>query len=474
MYKIPDEYEIRLHHVRPRFKGDIENVLFYMASEISKLPPLESDEFKKRMNIAVKNYPGNSELDIDTVNNRRTEISALFGFIEHAGKIDRCGLRAFELAESGDLIEFFKTFLYTFQYPGAYLKKHKIKDLIKSGVKFKPTKCILQVLKAGEVITGNSAWITKSEACHMIFSDLRVVRDNDYAEKIWERISKNRIAEVGYDTRGDIIRYAGDIIDYMVIANLLVTYDGKRYFINNLEAEAVRKFINSSEWFSGYDALIEKCLINTDYVPDLSDIDAQYDSWFSYVNRKLEDTDFSTDILAFLSDGDNISDETAVSDSRKYFMDILESNTDISSKEIGDFGEALAFAHECTRLRSAGAAGIVHLVKRIPNHLALGYDINSREIDERHRFIEVKTTISSKSIQLYKVHLTRNEWNAAETHRGQYFIYRLMLSKKDIKLFIISDPVGLYKKDVISMVPTEGADITFRPETAGNYEELLS
>ena len=25
-YQIPDEYFFRLHHVRPRFKGDIENV----------------------------------------------------------------------------------------------------------------------------------------------------------------------------------------------------------------------------------------------------------------------------------------------------------------------------------------------------------------------------------------------------------------------------------------------------------------
>jgi len=474
MYKIPDEYEIRLHHVRPRFKGDIENVLFYMASEISKLPPLESKEFKERMNIAVKNYPGNSEIDIDTVNNWRTEISALFGFIEHTGKIDRCGLRAFELAESGDLIEFFKTFLYTFQYPGAYSKSHKIKELIEFGVKFKPVKYILQVLRAGEMTTGSRAWITKGEVCHMIFSDLRIVRDNESAEKTWERISQNRTSEVVYNTKGDIIRYAGDIIDYMIIANLLVTYDGKRYFINTLETEAVQKFINSSEWFSGYDALMEKCLVDADYVPELSDIDEQYDAWFSYVNRKLEDTDFSTDIIAFLSPDDNASDEIVVSDSQKYFMNLLESNADISTKEIGDFGEALAFAHECTRLRSMGADDIVHLVKRIPNHLAMGYDINSREVDERHRFIEVKTTISSKSIQLYKVRLTRNEWNAAETHRGQYFIYRLMLSKEDIKLFVISDPVGLYKKDVISMVPAEGADITFRPETAGNYEELLS
>ena len=36
-YKVPEEYFFRLHHVRPRFKGDIENVLIYVAEEISRV-----------------------------------------------------------------------------------------------------------------------------------------------------------------------------------------------------------------------------------------------------------------------------------------------------------------------------------------------------------------------------------------------------------------------------------------------------
>jgi hypothetical protein len=472
MYKTPDEFYMRLHHVRPRFKNDVENVLIFMATEISKIPPLKKEKFKKKVNAAVKNYPGNSEKDDKTINNWRTEISALFGFIAHDGDMDCCGLRATELSDSGDLIEFFKTFLYTFQYPGAHIKSHEISHQIKSGVSFKPAKTIMQILRSGETKTNKRAWITKSEACHMIFSDLRVVRDNESSEITWDRISKNREDEVVYDSKSDTVRYAGDIIDYMVAANLLVTYDNKRYYINTLETEAIEKFVNSTEWFSGYDSLIKACLADSYYEPKLSDIKEQYDNWYAYVNRKLEDTDFSTDIFTFFSETDE--KEAPVSDTQKYFKQLLESGADISTKEIGDFGESLVFAHECARLRAEEAEDVIHLIKRIPTALALGYDINSREVDERHRYIEVKTTISSKPIQLYKFHLTRNEWNAAETNRGQYFIYRLMVSKEQIKLFIISDPVGLYKKDVISMSPTDGADVSFKPETAGSYEELLS
>ena len=35
-YKIPDDYFFRLHHVRPRFKNDVEEVLLYVATSISE------------------------------------------------------------------------------------------------------------------------------------------------------------------------------------------------------------------------------------------------------------------------------------------------------------------------------------------------------------------------------------------------------------------------------------------------------
>ena len=49
MYKIPDKYYQRLHQVRPRFKNDIENVLLYVASEISKLGSQQIDTFNQNL-----------------------------------------------------------------------------------------------------------------------------------------------------------------------------------------------------------------------------------------------------------------------------------------------------------------------------------------------------------------------------------------------------------------------------------------
>ena len=130
--------------------------------------------------------------------------------------------------------------------------------------------------------------------------------------------------------------------------------------------------------------------------------------------------------------------------------------------------------HECMRIKLGGSEDLIHLIKRIPTQFAVGYDISSVELDERKRYIEVKTTISSKPLHFNRIHLTKNEWNTASSTHDRYFVYRLMLSKNERKLFLLQDPVGLYKKDEIDMVPSNGADITFDPTKVGQFEELLT
>lgn len=145
-----------------------------------------------------------------------------------------------------------------------------------------------------------------------------------------------------------------------------------------------------------------------------------------------------------------------------------------TTKDIGDIGEGLVHGHECMRIKLGGREDLIHLIKRIPTQFAVGYDISSVELDERKRYIEVKTTISSKPLHFNRIHLTKNEWNTASSTHDRYYIYRLLLSKNERKLFLLQDPVGLYKKDKIEMVPGNGADITFDPSKVGEFEELLT
>ena len=481
-YIIPDEYYFRIHHVRPRFKNDIENVLIYVATEIVRVGEKPKEEFVSAVNSAIYHYPGNANREIKTINNWRTEISSLFGFIEPCETTYKPGKRAIELAEKQDLVESFKTFLYNFQYPGAHIKPKNVIEQIEAGIRFKPAQCILKILKYANREGGNSIGITKAEACHCVFNDLRVTRDNEDAANTWERIRRNREKCLEYDQTGDVIRYAGDIIDYLEIANLLKTYDSKTYYLNTLEEETIIKFCESEEWFDDYDRMLSA------RKGTMGEVKGCIQNWFRYVNRDMEDTDFSTDILAYIAsdiDEFKLLKQEAISGSIAGVEDFVGRETELeqriaaymdtfTTKDIGDIGEHLVHGHECRRVSLGGRDDLIHLIKRIPTQFAVGYDISSVELDERKRYIEVKTTVSSKPLHFNRIHLTKNEWNTASSTHDRYYVYRLMLSKTEKKLFLLQDPVGLYKNDLIDMVPSDGADITFDPNKVGTFEELLT
>lgn len=484
-YRVPSEYYFRLHHVRPRFKLDVENVLIYIAEEISALGRLPADEFAEKMRTAIYKYPGNAHRECKTINNWRTEIASLFGLIEHMDPYDAPGLRAKELAANGDLVEFFKTFLFCFQYPGAHVKAKAVLEQIENGVHFKPAQYILRLLRYACQAEGCNVGLTKAEICHCVFNDLRCTRDQEDVALTWSRIKANRNANLQYDQTGDVIRYAGDIVDYMEIANLLITYDSRMYYLNTLEEKSIIQFIESNEWFSDYDEMIDQ---RRGTIPE---INACYEPWFHYVNRDMSSTDFATDILAYIaSDEDELAQlkkgiDTSEEDVRQIIaakeqgeeiiQERLRAGTDdLRTKDIGDIGESLVHGHECMRMKIGGREDLIHLIKRIPTQFAVGYDISSVELDERKRYIEVKTTISAKPLHFNKIHLTRNEWNTANSTRDRYYVYRLMISKSERKLFLLQDPVELYKQDLIDMTPSNGADITFDPKAVGRFEELLT
>jgi hypothetical protein len=435
-----------------------------MANEIAKIPLLPQNEFKQQLNNSISLFPGNALITQKTIDNWRTEISALFGLIQedNTRQVSWAGKIALKLSDEQDLIQFFKYFLYYFQYPGGHVKSNYINELIENGIKFKPAKYILTLLECGERITGKRFSINKAESTHCVFNDLRVTRDNRDPKEVVGLIIDNRQKHIEYDWSGDIIRYSGDILDYLVIADLLVLH-GNDYYINWSEREAVTAFIQSNNWFDRYDYFYNKNQkINFKQIED---------DWFNYVNTDLGEDLFRTDILKYL----NI-EESAYSQLINSSVGDLEIKYDTetisSTKEIGDLGESLVFGHECMRLKLGNREDLIHLVKRIPTAFAVGYDIQSLELDAMKRYIEVKTTVSNKSLNFYNFHLTPNEWGTASTIGDNYFVYRLMLSKSEKKLFIIKNPVGQYKQNKLKMMLRDGADFVFKEDT-GEWSELL-
>lgn len=450
MYKIPDNYYCRIHHARPRFKNDVENVLLYIANICKNITTTDMRSYREQVFNAIKLYPGNESSTDKTIHNWRTEIAALFGFYidDKITKTTRTGKMSNILADSGDLVQFFKYYSYKFQYPGGHIKPEYVKELIKCGVKFKPAKYILTLLHEADSYLGKPLGISKAEATHCIFNDLRVTRDNRDVKEVINLIKRNRETKIDYDSAGDTIRYAGDILDYMVLANLLKV-SHNYYYLNRQENNAILAFINSEEYFKGYDSFY-----GTSF--ETSNIRTIEADWFKYVNDGLDPELFRTDISHYITDKEESEYKILVKD--KIDEVLFSANT----KEIGDLGETLIVGHEKARVKEGGREDLLHLIMKIPTSYAVGYDVQSVELDARKRYIEVKTTISNKPLNFYSFHLTPNEWNTASSLNDRYFVYRLMISKNELTIYILQNPVQMYKDNLVNLnIRNNGADITF-------------
>lgn len=441
MYQIPDIYYYRLHHPRPRFKNNIENVLGYMAFSIAELDGLQEREFVERLLESIHKFRGNEKLALKTLNNWRTEISAIFSMILVENNNVLATDLTKKLADTMNLREFFLRIICTFQYPAGFLKNHEIKKVVEANILFHP------LLWLSKFFTSNipikERYLTDVEFCHCVLNDLRVSRDHEDISITIKRIKQNRANKIDYDSNGDIKRYALDLLDYCVLAGILIKdYNGK-YFLRE-DSLAFLKFFS------------EKAYIFNEYTPDLSlsDIEQKKSNWIKYVNNN------SSLLIANFQN------------SLKSINTIEEETITFGTKDIGDRGEALTVAHEKIWLLNNNRSDLSKLVRLIPTEFAVGYDVLSRELDATMKHIEVKTTISQKDLTVKRVHLTPNEWAAAETLRERYYIYRIQLSEESLKLWIIQNPVGLYKKDMLQMVPRNGADLFF-DETCYRETELL-
>ncbi len=483
-YVIPDEFWLRIHFVRPRFKANIENVLLYMANECCKIETSSCDEYAEKINNAIRLFPGNADLSQKTIDNWRTEISALCAFYNEDKACDTTATAPLSwfLHEHQDLTQFFKFLMFSFQFPGGHIKTTDNVELILNNVKFKPAQYIIKVLLAGNEILAaegkeKEMSISDEEATYCIFNDKRVTSGARKPHEVAKIILANRKRKLKYYNRadkrifnskglprskGDVVRYAGDIMYYMEIASLLERRIDGYHILKPNEIEAINTFANDKSFFSGYDQFYGNPKLKPSMLTPLEP------AWFSYVNAKLDPEKFKTNIRSIISD----SELNVVFDKR--IAEIL-SSASTTKKDIGNIGEAIIYSHEKMRLKLAGYDDLLHLIAIVdsPSYHP-GYDIDSLEGDgtSRHRYIEVKTTISRQKIQMYNFHMSTNEWSVADTHREHYCVYRLMLSAEDKTLYILRDPVSLYKRDEINALPRDGMEISF-DSNKFNPEKLL-
>ncbi len=483
-YEVPDGLWQRIHFVRPRFKSNIENVLLYMASECCRIPRCSCAEYNKRYLDAIRRFPGNVSATEKTLQNWRTEIPALFGFYVEKKDADLTwtSAMAYFLHEQQDLIQFMRIFLYSFQFPGGHLKPKDNIELIENRVRFKPCRCILRVLLAGNEILSargedKEMSLSAEEVTYCIFNDLRSTRGLMSPREIAKQILTNRKKKLKYynkydpriagsagrpRSKGDVTRYAADILDYMELAQLVETRHG-HYYLNPMSLSAIKRYAEDKSWFDGYDKFYRSAEI------DASAVACVEPAWYQYVNDQLDPNLFKTEIESLFKKTPELD---VVFDERIREMIASDEHT---GKDIGNLGEAIVIGHERKRLQECGYDKFVRLV-RIADSAKYhpGYDIDSYEADgtEDLRMIEVKTTISKRHVQLYGFHLTPNEWRRASTVGRHYYVYRLMLSDEKKTLYVLPNPVELYKQNKIAAELRDGMDVIFDEKNFSETEVL--
>jgi hypothetical protein len=444
-----------------------------MASEIAKIPESKKSEFKKHLNNSIKLYPGNAKAAIKTINNWRTEISALFGFIEYNNDLCRPSRNTNLLNDTGNLITFFRKFLAYFQYPGGHLKPEETYILIKKGIKFKPVQYIIDTVFASQEIRSDERvfGLTKAEVTHCIFNDIRVTTGKRTPKETAQLIIYNRDHKVSYDNTSDVVRYAGDILDYMVLANLADLKLNNRYYIKIAECIKLMPILKSTGYFCDYSDFYNKRNLN------LFEIKNSQQNWFSYINTELDESLLETDIVSIIEEAGNNSESKEKSEMLSDMITkirLLKSNNErFVNKDIGNAGEALALQHEYKRLENHIPKRLLKLIKKIPDNLGIGYDIKSYEDKTLLRFIEVKTSVSRSKLEYRSFKMSENEWNVAGNLNNQYYVYRFMISSDDISLFIIKDPVKKYKTDLLKVTFNSGAEINYN-DNSGTYSPILA
>lgn len=485
-YSVPNEYRQRVHFVRARYKNNIENVLLYMAHECCRIPESSCEDYSCRYFDAIKAFPGNIDKKKKTLENWRTELPALFGFYieDKANGTTKTSNMATFLDENQDLPQFLKFFLLSFQFPGGHLKPQENIELIKRNIRFKPAKVLINVLIEGNKILfergldDKEKCLSAEEATYCIFDDARVTSGKTSLREIALLILDNRKKKIKYynskDTfiwnkygkarsKGDVTRYVGDILDLMEIAGIVRKRHGY-YYLHCDDETTLSLFVNDKTFFNGYEKFYGKNVVSNE---EISYVES---AWFRYVSDSLDKDKFKTDVSQLLGKDKEI---TIVYEEQ---INELLNKSDVSTKNIGDIGESLIYGHEKMRLKICGYEDLMKYVRIVDSPATRpGYDIESREGDGTRdiRCVEVKTTISRKKMNLYGFHMSTHEWDVASTFKKHYYVYRLMLSKNDKVLYILRDPVSLYKKDKISASPRDGMEITFNEKEFEKSELLV-
>lgn len=181
------------------------------------------------------------------------------------------------------------------------------------------------------------------EATYCILNDLKVTTGERTPLDVAKIILENRKNKLAYydkndprifnskgkpRSKGDVVRYAGDIMDYMEIASLLERRMDGYFILKPNSLNDIKAFIEDKSYFNGYEQFYNVLNLKSNM---LAPVEAE---WFSYVDNLVDPEKFKTDIRSIIE----TSGIEVVFDDR--ITEIIESDK-TTTKDIGNIGEAI-------------------------------------------------------------------------------------------------------------------------------------
>lgn len=438
IYSTPEQYFYRCAFPRGRLLSQLEDDLTLFIQLIMKNAGKPVEVFNRDFDEEYSKYHSVTE---KTVANHRTEMTTLFGliYLSPEGFIEATD-RTKSLWEKQDFYVFFKSFADKFQFPNAINNSHNTIEQIERGIKFKPAQYILKLMVLAVNKYGGDFSVSGSEISNLIFNDLRVTTGKIKPEELLETLIHYRTQKIRYEASSNLSQHGREFLGYLVLANLLSQDETNTTFKLNInEKESIDSIINS-------DAFFEFPSDYTSSVDVRKKTDLEWDMWFGGLS-KLEESRLSTPVSAFkdIIEKDVLSEEAP-----------LPITSDL--KNIGDLGENIVLKYERDKIKSIrpDKAG---LVARVSHDTTLGYDIQSLEFEDLDvkKHIEVKTTNRTYPPDaqiLTWFPMSINEWNTAKSYQNSYYIYRVFLVNKNVKLFIVKNPTDKESRGLIVLEPT--------------------
>ena len=450
MYDHTKQYRCTI--IRGKSQKEMDDLLPAYAKVIDEICPCLHEKFEQLFNNAFQRFLPESERIKKTLDNHRTEISGkLFGmyFFADDGMVYESE-RTQKYLEDNDQPAFFKDICYKMQFPNGMQKiSTTVAQRVEDEINIRPNAFVIKLLQIAQTARID---ITKKALGYYVLNALDVLQGNASPYEVLEVISRDQKNGIERDIKvpGKAISYThqhiNEQINYLELANLIRVTDDKRILLNPNEKEAIDLFASVYDKKPDFDV----------YLYNLSDIEIrkefQFD-WDAYYAR------LSTYASKFITTSSALSFKEGLENIEKK----EPKKPGINLTEFGDEGETLVYEYEKARV-SAYNARLANKVLALGKTKGIGYDIQSviaEPGDEAEfvKYIEVKSTKRltcpdlDDSLWIDTLNVTRNEWIAANQHKGYYYIYRVFFTREGVSVFIISDVAEKIKDGRIQATP---------------------